>query len=340
MEMVYDLAILSVFIVVFIYLSGWFSGTETALTNLTESQIAEMKRKKEKNFVYIIELKKNMDRTLITILIGNNIVNIVLSAVAALIADALFKKIGVTIAIGVITFLIIIFGEITPKSNAIMDSKKVARKNAKIVFYLMRSLGPIISIFLFLSRKIIELTVGTKKEDNLLVSDESIKSLASLGESEGLIKGIERDIIHKVFLFGDSKIKELMVPMSRVFSIEKNYTIQEARAIVTERGYTRIPIMSKGEKVIGVLHSKDLIGKEKGRIKSLMRTPLIVSEKNDVTDVFHTMKEKRVHMAIVKDDSGKHIGIVTLEDTLEQLVGDIYDEHAEVKHKDRGGLDK
>lgn len=98
--------------------------------------------------------------------------------------------------------------------------------------------------------------------------------------------------------------------------------------------------MGKGKKVIGVLHSKDLIGKEKGRIKSLMRTPLIVPATKDVTDVFHTMKATRVHMAIIRDESGKHIGIATLEDTLEQLVGDIYDEHAEVKHKNRGGLDK
>lgn len=248
MEMAYDLGLLFVLIVVFIYLSGWFSGTETALTNLTESQIAEMKRKKEKNFRYIIDLKKNMDRTLITILIGNNIVNIVLSAVAALIADALFHTIGVTIAIGVITFLIIIFGEITPKSNAIMDSKKIARKNARVVFYLMRSLSPLISLFLFISKKIIELTVGTKREDNLLVSDESIKSLASLGESEGVIKSIERDIIHKVFRFGDSKIKEIMVPMSQVFLSRRTIRFRKPGPLSRSGAIPGYPSWAKGKR--------------------------------------------------------------------------------------------
>ena len=303
------------------------------MTNLSSARIAEMRTKNEKNVRYIIELKKNMDRTLITILLGNNIVNIILSTIAALIANALFHAVGVSIMVGIITFLIIIFGEITPKHNAIIDSKKVAQKNARTVYYLMRLLNPIIILFIMISRRIIGFRGKTKADIGLFVSDESIKGLATLGEEEGVIKSIERDIIHKVFSFGDKKIEDIMVPMDNVFYLEKNYYMQRVKEIIFQHGFTRVPVINKKKKVIGVVYSKDLIGKERGRVKSLMRPPFMVSAISDVTDIFHAMKRRRIHMAIVGDNKGNHIGIVTLEDILEELVGEIHDEYSDLKEE-------
>jgi CBS domain containing-hemolysin-like protein len=345
MEMLLSLTILVILTIVFIYLSGWFSGTETALTNLSHAQLAEMRENNEKNIRYLIELKKDMNRTLITILIGNNIVNIVLSAIAALIANELFHTLGVSIMIGIVTFLIIIFGEIMPKSVAIADSKKVSLKNAKAIYYLMRILNPIITTLDKLSHRTLRL-IGRKIKHPSIVSDESIKGLATLGEDEGVIKTIEKEIIHKVFRFGDIKIKDVMVPMDKVFYIDNNYTIEKASEIVTQHGFTRIPIINESRKAIGIINSKDMVSTKGDRIDSIMKSPFIVSVNSDVTTVFTKMKENRVHIAIVKDEENKHIGIVTLEDILEELVGEIYDEHYEVKYnkedqgKTRGGITK
>jgi putative hemolysin len=333
MNLAYDLFILTALIVVLIYLSAWFSGTETALTNLGSADIAEMQRNKERNTEYILKLKRDMNRSLVTILIGNNLVNIILSAVAALVANALFHTIGVTIMIAILTFLIIIFGEITPKSYSIINSQRISQKHAKLLYYLMQALNPLVIMFLSISQKLLKMVGSSREKSNLLVSDESIKGLATLGEAEGVIKSIERDIIHKVFLFGDKKIEEIMVPISEVFYLDKDYTIQEAAKIVAERGFTRVPIIDEKQRVMGILYNKDLLGKKEGRIKPLLKSPFIVSLKNDITDVFDQMRKKRIHIAIVRDENNRHIGMVTLEDIIEELLGEIYDEHFEVKFK-------
>jgi len=333
MPLVYTLIVLIVFIIVLIYLSGWFSGTETALTNLNEVQIAEMRRNNEKNIWYIIRLKKNMDRTLITILIGNNVVNIILSAVAALMADALFHNWGVAAMVAIITFLIIIFGEITPKHTAIMNSKAIARKNARAIYILMRVLDPFIDGFTYLSKKIIKLRGGSFEDKHLLVSDESIKSLVTLGEEEGVIKSIERELIHQVITFGDRKIEDIMVPMKNVFYLEKNYNVRQLGTIIAQHGFTRVPVMNRMKKIVGIVYSKDLIGKTSGRISTIMRTPHFVQDTTDISDIFNAMRRKRIHMAIVKNKDGDHVGIVTLEDILEEIVGEIHDEYFEVKYK-------
>jgi CBS domain containing-hemolysin-like protein len=316
---------------ILLYLSGWFSGSETAITKLSPAQIAEMEESGDKNIKHILYLKKHMDRTLVTILIGNNIVNIALSAIATLIANDLFHTIGVSIAVGIMTFLIVVFGEITPKSFAILHNAKVSRSHSIVLYYLMKIFSPIISFFIFISEKIMRFIDKSPPPASLLISDESIKHLATMGEEEGVIKEIERKIIHKVFNFGDRKIEDVMVPMEEVFFLDKNCTIAEASEKIGVKGFTRIPVIIDG-KVRGLLYSKELIGKNgNGYISDLISPPFLVTLNQDITEIFEEMKEKRIHMAIVTDESGKHIGLVTLEDILEELVGDIKDEYSEQK---------
>ena len=327
MDVVWIILFFIVFMTVMIFLSGWFSGTETALTNLGSATVARMRKEGDRNAEYVIKLKRRMDRTLITILIGNNIVNIVLSSVAALIANELFAEIGVSIMIGVITFLVILFGEITPKNSAIFDSRKKANRNARAIYYLSILISPLISFFIIISRALISLTGGPLKEKKLFASDDSIKDLASLSEEEGVIKSIEKEIIYKVFLFGDRKISDVMVPMDEVYTLDKDLSTYEARGVVFDSGYTRIPILNVERKVKGVLYSKDLLVARKGTIGNILRQPYMVSTDDDVTEVFNLMKKNRVHMAIVLDGNGNHVGVVTLEDLIEELVGEIHDEY-------------
>jgi len=313
-----------------LYLSGWFSGTETAITSISPTDLAILKQRNKKNVRYLVRLKENMDRTLVALLIGNNVVNILLSALAALIANSIFRVAGVSIAIGVLTFFIIIFGEITPKSNAVMHRMDVSCNHARVLYYFSWVLGPFITVFIFLSEHIIRLLGGRVRKHSLFVSDESIKSLASLGEEQGVIKPIERDIIHKVFTFGDLRIEQIMLPISQVFSVPHTASVTEAKELIAKRGYTRVPVFYDTT-IIGVIYSKDLLLEEDtGSVVSAMRRPFFVPASSEATSVFNAMKKNRVHMAIVTDDENRHIGIVTLEDIIEELVGNIQDEFYEL----------
>ncbi|MDG6224873.1 MAG: hemolysin family protein [Candidatus Thermoplasmatota archaeon] len=326
------LILLFILMIILIFLSGWFSGSETALTNLSVSDIAMMKRKGLRNAGHVMKLKKNMEKTLITLLIGNNVVNIILSSVAALIANALFAEIGVSIMIGVITFLITVFGEITPKNSAIHDSVKVANRNGFLIHLLTILLTPVTLIFGHVSRGFIRLTGGRIRSEHLLTSDDSIKEIADLMEDEGNIKAIERDIIHRVFKFGDRKVKDVMVPMKDVFILDDGTSLEEVKGSISSRGFTRVPIMGDGHRVRGILYSKDLLMAKDTDIPSLIRKPFIVREEDEITDVFERMRSERIHMAIVMNDKKEHAGIVTLEDILEEIVGEVEDEYFRTKY--------
>jgi CBS domain containing-hemolysin-like protein len=273
----------------------------------------------------------------VSILTANNVVNIVLSSIAAVVANELFQAIGVSIMIALVTVLIIIFGEIIPKSNAIWETKKVAQNNSKTLYYLTRVFNPLNTFFMGISRGILGLLGKKVRKENMIITDESIKNIASLGEEEGIIKKIERDIIHNVFIFGDRKIQDIMVHMNNVFTLNENLSVQKASTLVAKNGFTRIPVQNKDKKIVGVLYTKDLVDKNEGLIEPLLKPIFIVNTEDDITDCFKKMREKRIHLAIVKSKSGEFVGIVTLEDILEELVGEIYDEYFDVKYKNVKG---
>ncbi len=321
------------FISSLIFISGWFSGAETALTHLNLVQIANMKKRDVKNIKFILKLRKKMNRTIIAILIGNNLVNITLSAVVAIQADALFNTIGVSIAMGTITFLIIMFGEITPKSRAIKDSENIAIKRSKILYYFIKIISPIITLFIVLTRTVLRFQGIKHRRKEILVSEESIAEMASLGHSEGILKVIEKDIIHKVFQFGEKKTRDIMVPLKSVLTIPEDTTFLKAKAIVVHSGFTRIPIINKQNRIIGVIYSKDLHDKERGSIIKLMRKPIIFNVATHITNAFSEMQKNHIHIAVIEDNRDRHVGIITLEDIIEELVGEIEDEYFKVKYK-------
>lgn len=321
MNIVLLVVVMLVVIILLMFFSARFAGLETALTNLSVAEIATMIQKKEPSASYVFDLKKDMNRTLIAILIGNNIVNILLASLAALFAEWLFSTLGVTIVIIVITFLTIVFCDIVPKSRGIVDDKNICIRNAKRLYFLKKILTPLISFFVFISKKFIKY-----REDVMLVGDDSIKNLASLSVQQGKIKVIEKDIIDHVFLFWDKKVYESMIPLKKTFFISKNYSLSEARAIVLKRGFSRVPYFNENNEVVGVLYSKDLLKNTHRYVKWFLRKPFFVFSMDDISDVFSMMKKKKIHMAIVLDEEKKCLGIVTLEDILEELVWEIYDE--------------
>jgi CBS domain containing-hemolysin-like protein len=330
-----NIVIMIAVMLVLLLLAGWFAGSETALTNLSSSRLARLRKEGNRNANYLVKVKKEMDRNLVTILVLNNIVNIVLSSIAALFADALFDAIGVTLMVGLITFLIIVFGEIVPKSNAMLDTERVSLGHARILYFLTRAFTPLVIFLVWTSNVMIRLRGRKPRQKGVLVSDQEIKDLVCLGEEEGVIKSVEREIIHQVFNFGDRKVKDAMVPMKDVFHVDKDLPITEIKEVISSKGYTRVPFMGADGSVKGLLYSKDLLGRSRGSISDHTREVMTIDEDLDLTKAFGEMKKRRIHLAVVTDPKGKHTGIITLEDMIEEIVGDIYDEY--FLEKERGG---
>ena len=317
-------------LVILVYLSGRFSGAETALTSLSEIDLVQMRYKKSKNVAYVEKLMKDMDRTIITILIGNNLVNILASSLSTLLFYELLGNLGVSISVGVLTLILLVFGEITPKGYALKKNRKMSSANAKWIYFLSKALNPFISLLKAISRGLIKLRGGSITKEDFHIEEISIKHLAVKGAKTGEIKNIEKDIIDSVFKFGDLKVKDAMIPAAEVKYLERKMSVIEAKKQMVYRGYTRIPVVnSQKMTIVGVVNTKDLLNRMEGRIKKFMRPPFIVSPEEDITTLFEKMRGSRVHLAMVSDENRKFRGIITLEDILEELVGEIYDEFDE-----------
>ncbi len=315
-----------------LYTSAWFAGIETALTSISTLQVAKMRKKRMKNVAYVVKLKKDMEATLITILIGNNIVNILLSALVAIFANSFFKLLGVSIALGILTFLIIIFGDIIPKSKAVSLNDRIILRNARMIYYLRLLFSPLIWIFIRLSKAVLKLYHYETKPEKLLVTEQKVKDLILLGLAEGSIEPHEKDFIDKVFSFTDCKVKSIMLPLKDVYCISDKTSAAAARKQIAKRGFTRVPLLNRNKRVTGLIYSKDLLNHRGKTLKTIAREPLHIGKNELISAAFNQMKNQKNHMLVVQDDKGKDIGIITLEDILEELVGDIYDEAFSLKY--------
>jgi len=322
-----NLAVLTVLI----YLSGLFSGSELALTSLSKADVAKMKINKEKNAELLEILKSDMDRTIVTILVANNLINVTLSALTTRLAYTMLGDLGVSITIGLLTFLLLVFGEITPKGFAVKNRKQFSQKYAKLVYYLSVILIPVIRVLERISESIIGLLGGKTKDQSMEITEEDVKDLAKILAEEGTIKNIEKNLLNRVFWFGDKRAKSVKIPKEKVKFLRAEQSVDEAVDFIRKHKFTRIPVLEKEmDKIRGILYSKDVLGKEDGKVEDYMREPNFVQEEDEITEVFKRMKNNREHMAIVKNGSGEFVGIITLEDILEELVGEIYDEFDEV----------
>ncbi len=310
-----------------LYMSGRFSGTETALTALDKVDISMMKQKGERHAEKIEYLKENMDQTITTILIGNNVVNVAAPTLVTVMVRDLVGNWAISIASGILTLVLLVFGEITPKGFSLKNKKRFSQKNAALIYYMSIILKPLIKALNDVSDFFINILGGKTKFDELLVTEGEVIHLASMLEEEGIIKEIERDILHRVFLFGDQKVEEIKVPQEDTYALDSDLSIEEASEFVKDHGFTRLPVTKHDtDDVIGILYSKEILGKEGGKVKDHMREPYFVRNEDDATKVFQRMRKERIHLAVVRDSEGNFDGIITLEDILEELVGEIYDE--------------
>jgi putative hemolysin len=313
-----------------LFLSGFFSSAETAFVGLTRVKIHEFMEKRVKNAEGLLRLKKNSHKVIITILIGNNLVNILASAVATTIAIKLFGSDGVGIAVGVMTFLILILGEIIPKSYAANNAAKISLHNVKVLSFLMWILTPFIWFFENLNKAAFKM-FGSSSEPGKITEEDIINTIA-LSEADGTIKAQERELLHNVFEFDDTTVEDIMTPREQVFTLDIKTSFRDALDKMIEEGYSRVPVYADTpEKIAGVLHIKDAFkaladGKSLKTLKTLVESAFFVPETNKINTLLRTFQKKKIHMAVAINEYGGFVGVVTMEDLLEELVGEIYDE--------------
>ena len=313
--------------------------SETALMALSKIRIRHMVEEGVKGAKLVEKLAEDPSRLLGAILIGNNIVNIGASALATSVAVKAFGEGAVGVVTIVMTILVLIFGEITPKSIAKQNSESVALKVSKIINIVVKLFRPFIAIFTAISGLFIRLLGGDPKATEPFITEEELKTMVGVSEEEGVLEDVEKEMIFNVFEFADSQVKDVMVQRVDVVAVDINATYDEVINIIKTEQFSRIPVYNQNiDDVIGILNVKDLIiasqSKENFKISDYMREPYYTFEFKKISELFNEMKKTRNHMSVVLDEYGGNVGIVTIEDLIEEVVGEIEDEYDDEEDND------
>ncbi|HOW05513.1 hemolysin family protein [Methanospirillum hungatei] len=328
------------YIIIFILcliLSGFFSGSEVALFSITRAKVRTLVNEKEPGSEALATLKKNPDRFLITILIGNNIVNILAASVATAVAIGFLGETGIAVTVStiIVVLLLLVFGEIWPKMYASRNATSFSLRFSPIILFLSRIFSPVIFIF----NKIAGKMTGAGAFAHHMITEEEIKEWIDVGQEEGTIEKDEQEMLHSVFEFSDTRVREVMTPRIDVVMLEDTSSSDEALEIFKNTGFSRLPIWHGNiDTIKGILNVKDAIFSvlethESIPIVELLSEPLFVPETKNIDDLLRELRVKKTHMAIVLDEYGSFVGIVTVEDILEELVGDILDEFDTEEHE-------
>lgn len=317
-------------IIVLILLSGIFSSTETAYTALSFIQIKELEKSKKKRERLAAKLTKKRDSLLTTILIGNNVVNI---SVSSLVTTFCIKYLGqelIAYGTGLLTLIILIFGEVTPKQLAISNSKKIARFMSYPILFLSKILFPLV-YFIKAFGNIVDKLFNKDNKRSLTI--EGILHVVNAAEDYGIVDRYESDIMQKVLHFSNNPIKTVMTHRKDVFTLNADLLISEAFHDIVDSGYSRIPIYKNTkENIIGIVLLRDILKAQVNDnldkpLSFITRNPIFVLENKHVDYIFFLFKKRKLQLAIVLDEYGGFAGIITMEDVVEQILGEIYDEH-------------
>ncbi|TFG63165.1 MAG: HlyC/CorC family transporter [Spirochaetales bacterium] len=315
-----------------VLLSAFFSATETAYTSLSIFQIHELETKRGKRGKLIKKLTSRPDILLPTVLIGNNLVNISASAMATELTIRLFGNKAIGITTGILTLVILIFGEVTPKRLAIMYNEFMVLHTARFIFALSILFRPFVYVIGGVSSLINKLARGGKRTH---ISIEGLLQMINLAESMGVLENYETQVVKNVFRFDDITVQAIMTHRMEVFSLDMGLTVDDALEAVNEKGFSRIPVWEEEpENIVGIVLVKDIMKlKPEGRrdvcLKDIMKKPIFVPVSKKVNEVFTQFKREKLDMAIVIDEYGGLAGIVTREDIIGEILGDLYDQHEE-----------
>jgi len=314
---------------VLVVFSAIFSGSETAIFSLSDARVLSLKKQKIRGAKTLYKLRKNPNRLLITILIGNNVANIAASAITTYLITRSLGSFGIGIATGILTLVILIFGEIIPKSFAYAKAARISLLMAYPLHLMSTILSPIIFCFELITSTMIKLS-GKKPEKR--VTSSEIKTLIKMGGEAGVLKKEEEEMLEGIFKLKETSVKKVMTKRSKVVAIEKNTMIGDALSKMVRNGYSRMPVYNRTiDGIVGVVHTKDLLPYTQKQwlsepISKAMQKPVFVYSDKDIYSLLDELRKRNKHMAIVLNKKKKLEGIVTIEDILEEVVGEIYDE--------------
>ncbi len=316
-------------LLLFLLLSGFFSGSETALTSLSAARAQALCKEGRPGGKALLQLKSNTTRMLVIILIGNNLVNIGAAAFATVIAADLLGRIGPGVAVGLLTVFILIFGEVTPKSWAAKHSEKASLFAAPLILNFGRLTLPGV----WLLERISEwLHARGAPSTDPSVTESEVISLLEHGAAEGAIEAEERKMIERVFAFNDLTVRDVMTPRNQVYALDEKLTIRDVLPEILSRSLSRIPLYRNViDDVRGVVHLHDILqavvdDELDQPLKQVAQEPLFAPQTQPIDELFAGLKHSNRHLAMVVNEYGMLQGVVTLEDLIEELVGEIYDE--------------
>ena len=313
-----------------ILLSAFFSSSETAITSINKFKIRQLEEKEVKNAGLLRKLVENSSDTITTILVGNNIVNILTTTIATLFFTDIFGSAGAAISTVTVTITVLIFGEITPKLAAQINSEKMGLKFSRSIYILSIILKPLVYLLGLFTQYLTKImSDGRTSGDE--VTEEDLKTIVDVGEEQGVINNEESEIINNVFDFAGSFASDIMTPRTNMETIPIDIKKEEFDEFLIECKHSRIPVYGESiDNIVGVLHMKDIVTfiaeGRKPILKDMLRGTFYAYENMNIIDLFKSMKQMNVSLAIVVDEYGGTEGLVSIEDIVEELVGDIYDE--------------
>lgn len=318
-------------IIILLCLSAFFSSSETALTTVNQIRMRTLADNGDKRAARVLHVTGNPGKMLSAILIGNNIVNLSASSISTSLAIHLFGNTGAGIATGILTFLILIFGEVTPKTMATIKADSMSLTVAAPIGFLMKILTPVIFIINKLSLGLMFLLHINIKDAQKKMTEEELRTIVDVSQENGVIEHEERDMIHNLFDFGDAEAKEIMVPRIDMTFVQADATYQEVLDIFRQDMFTRLPVYEDStDNVIGIINMKDFLLQNdtpEFSVRNLLREPYFTYEHKNTADLFLEMRKSSISLAIVLDEYGVTAGLITLEDLLEEIVGEIRDEY-------------
>lgn len=318
-------------IIILLCLSAFFSSSETALTTVNQIRMRTLADNGDKRAARVLHVTGNPGKMLSAILIGNNIVNLSASSISTSLAIHLFGNTGAGIATGILTFLILIFGEVTPKTMATIKADSMSLTVAAPIGLLMKILTPVIFIINKLSLGLMFLLHVNIKDAQKKMTEEELRTIVDVSQENGVIEHEERDMIHNLFDFGDAEAKEIMVPRIDMTFVQADATYQEVLDIFRQDMFTRLPVYEDStDNVIGIINMKDFLLQNdtpEFSVRNLLREPYFTYEHKNTADLFLEMRKSSISLAIVLDEYGVTAGLITLEDLLEEIVGEIRDEY-------------
>jgi len=315
-------------IIFLIILSAFFSSSEMAFVSVNRAAIADKARKGDKRAIILKRLLKNPDNVISAIVIGNNIVNIFASILAGAVTTAYFGNIGIGIATVVMMFILLVFSEVTPKAFGIKN-ETLALRVARPLSIITKVFHPIVVLLTSISNGLISL-VGGKSKRKTVVTEDEIMAMMRLGEEEGTIEKDEREMVNDVFEFDETRAHEVYTPKEKVEFINEEESVADLIQKSIKTGYSRFPAYRKNlDDVVGMVHIKDsLIIKDTSlTVKNIVRPILKIDFRMKVDDVLREMKRNKTHLALLQDKKGKTLGLLSMEDLIEEIFGEIADEH-------------